>query len=335
MQFTLGQARKALSAYTHAYGVTDVTEAINSAVRDLADMSGWECLRKVLRFLTAGPEFSLPQGCAGLVRVCVNGTPSHLRGQDFSFLHSGPGDLSTPPCGYCAVEPRNVLDLGERPVYAEPYEPFRVIAFSDTDHLTGEPPVTIRGVTVDGRDVSFAVPLTAPAVYGADGNLVSGKTPDETEPVGPPLSAITSVTVDDCAAGYVTLYWVSDETERRHFMSTCHPAVKAPSFHRYRIDGTGDDEPLSVLAEVRIDPLPLVNDSDVLPFDTVKPIEWMIMASWKAKAGEIDVAQKYQALAANWLKAKEIAKDTVQASVVINSVYGGSMGELSDSAWNI
>ena len=86
MQYTLGQAKKRLAASCNAYGQNDLRDLINNAIQALAGMTGWECLRKVLRFSSAGPGFVLPQGCAGLVRACVNGRPTTVRGQDFRFI---------------------------------------------------------------------------------------------------------------------------------------------------------------------------------------------------------------------------------------------------------
>ena len=84
-----------------------------------------------------------------------------------------------------------------------------------------------------------------------------------------------------------------------------------------------------------MDPLPLVEGSDILPFDTLEPVEWMIQMSWYTKSGEIDAAQKMHALATNWLRAREITEATVQTPVIVNSLFPGSPGEVSMEAVNI
>ena len=61
----------------------------------------------------------------------------------------------------------------------------------------------------------------------------------------------------------------------------------------------------------------------------------MINYDWCMKSGEVDKAQKFKSEAANWLKSKEIVKDTVQTSIVINGQMPGSNGEDSFAAINV
>ena len=114
-----------------------------------------------------------------------------------------------------------------------------------------------------------------------------------------------------------------------------HPGVAAPAFRRYSASGVPPDRPFEVLAEATIDPLPLVSMSDVLPFEALEPVEWMIRADWEMRSGEVSKAEKYRADAAQWLQAQEIADETFQTAVVVNSTYSGSMGELTREMENI
>lgn len=342
MRYTLKQAEAALTQYSNAYGVTNVRDAINRAIAALAQMANWQCLRKVLRFSSVGPCFTLPQGYTGLVRACVNGRPTTVRGQDFSFVQSGPGDLMNPPVGFDPVEPGDLRDIGSFPTYVAPPAPCRLFAFTDVKgdssdgFVPSEPSLFVRGVDPTGRAVSAYVPMQQAPVYDpSTGALVSGVDPCDAVVDDTVFSTITDVVVGEDATGYVTLYAEDYETSRRYMVSLYHPDVKAPSFRQYRIMGRRDDEPVEVLAEVRIDPLPLIRDTDVVPIDTLEPIEWMIMADWKLKSSEIDAAQKYQALAASWMKSKEVADDTVQTAVVVNNRLAGSMFEVSADAWNV
>ena len=292
MQYTLGQAARKLATTSHAYGATDVREAINDAIQALAGLSGWECLRKVVRIVSARPAFALPLGCAGLVRACVAGLPVSVRGQDFEFLHSGPGDISRPPVGFCAVHPSNLIDRGYHPLMLDVPGPFRLDAASRGDE--DPPPLTVKGILPDGEIRTVEIPVAGVSEDSSDEGL--------------------DVTFSDVPA--------------------YHPAVVAPRFRRYEIHGAPPC-PTDILAEVRIDPLPMTDDSEVLPFDTLEPVEWMMQALWYTKSGEIDAAQKMHALAANWLKARETTNATVQTPVISNSLFRGSPGELSMEAVNI
>jgi len=333
MRYTLEQACERLANYQHAYGVTDVKTAINSAIQALAGMNGWECLRKVVRFSSAGPAFALPQGCAGLVRACVNGKPTTMRGQDFRFLLSGPGDeFGHHSRGFSLVPPGNVESDGFSPLIFEPGGSFRLFAYSDG---TGEPSLTVRGVDRTGRQVTAVLSMNAFPVYNSSGTLTSGIEPEDVVPDSTEFFEVTEVVLDKCATQYVTLYAKEVVSGTITKVAVYHPAVRVPLFRHYHIAGYPEGRPLEILAEVRIDPLPLVNDTDVLPFDGIEPIEYMILYSWKMQSSEVDAARKFKEEAAAWLRAHEVTDNTVQTSLTFNCVTTGSMGEVSMEAANI
>lgn len=319
MQYTLGQACRKLSHATHAYGEDDVREAVNDAIQALAGMSGWECLRRTVRIISASPLFSLPQGCAGLTRACLAGRPATLRGQDFEFLHSGPGALNALPRGFSPLAPANIVDRGLQPVEFHPAPGFRLFAVSEGE---GEPPLAVKAVDADGNVRRADVPAQAAA-------------PDEATPGESAYASVLSVSVDaESAREYVSLWAVQADGSRVR-LGTYNPFVAAPSFRAYEVRNAPPCPSYDLLAEVRIDPLPLVEPSDIVPFDSLEPIEWMAQSRWMTRSGEVDAAQKLHALAANWLKAREVAADTVQTSVVFNNLFSASLGEASMDSVNI
>lgn len=313
MTLTFGEACDRLRGFDRAYGCTDIKSAVNSAVQSLSHLASWKCLRRVLRFSSATPVFALPQGCAGLVRVCVNGRPASLRGQDFRFLLSGPGDMNRPP--FAPVMRDQVLDLGQHALMDDPVKPFRLAALSDEDDA---PPLKVKGLDASGRRVSLELPVS------------KGEAADA-EPDAAVLTAVDSVTVDKCAGKTIRLYaYRASDVKDIAQVAEYHPGIRVPTFRRYSILGLPPDKPVELLAETRLDPFPLVDDDDPLPFDDVEPIQYMIMYGWKMRSSEVDVAQKYLDQATKWLKAQEIAEDTVQTPVRMNVQYDGSLGELSD-----
>lgn len=332
MRYTLAQAVKRLQPSIHAYGVTDVRDAINRAVETLSGMSGWECLRQVLRFSSVGPCFTLPQGAAGLVRACVNGRPTTVRGQDFRFVQSGPGDLNTIPPGFMRVRPSNILDDGYSPVIVEPETPFRIFACSDGTEPA--PAVTVHGMSVDGRVQTAVLPVASAPLYSG-GVLVSGQKPDDVDVDPTVFQTITKVTIDESATEYVTLYAEDADTFDRFPIAVYNPSVLAPQFRRYSLAGIRHDQPVDLLVEVRIDPLPLVRQDDQLPFDGIDPVEWIIRSDWCMKSGEVDAAQKYVNQAMQWMKSREVTNDTVQTPIIVNGLLDNSMGEISGEAFNV
>lgn len=328
MQYTLDQAMRHVTSSLHAYGADNAKEAVNKAVQALAGLSGWECLRRVVRIFSAQPEFALPQGCAALVRACVNGRPVTVRGQDFQFLHSGPGDLSRPPSGYLPVPDANIVDMGPHPLEFTPKAPFTLRAESLAE---GEPDLVVKGRTPEGRIVRISVPVSSVAsvpAYPAFGHGASDALASDVA-----LVDVHEVTVDPCASSYVDLRCTDADGEDLR-VATYHPSVRAPMFRRYRLQGARPGG-FEVLAEVRVDPLPLVEGTDILPFDSLEPIEWMVQMAWYTKSGEIEAAQKMMQLATAWLKQRETTAAKVQTAVVANSLYRGSTGELSMEAMNI
>lgn len=355
MQYTLAEAIEELKGNNLVYTDGDLTAKINKAIRGLARMKGWQCLRKVLRLSSAGPRFTLPQGYAGLVRVCVNGRPTTVRGQDFRFLQSGPGDMLSveslrkgPPHGFSNV--RNVIDDGKSPIMVEPSGPFRVFAYKDEPTPSDDSgkiigtSISFTGTDLGGRPVRFDnLPLYDFPVYEPNyGNLVSGQEIESAPTVPLDLVSIDSVTIGEVkqegkesVPTCITLFAEGLTNGMRYPIALYRPGVSAPYFHRYIIPEIRPGQPVELLVEARLDPLPLTKGTDVLPFETIEPIEWMIRSDWEMRSGEVAKGESYRTNAANWLLAQEIADDTVQTSFVINTPFAGSPGEISIEADNI
>lgn len=339
MFYTLGQVKKALAGNaTGAYQSKNLTDDINRAVQGLSNLSGWQCLRRTVRLISAGPVFALPQGYAGLVRVCINGTPASLRSQDFRFLHSGPGDLRRPPVGFTAVDTRNVLDVGLAPVIYEPTHPFYLVAVVADSSTAPSQKLSVVGTRRDGCITRADIPIQAGIVTDSSGETLTGVEAVMNSVVDSPIFLhLDEVVLGDGLEDYVSLYAVNAQNPADCYQIACYnPKIPVPKFRKYEITQTGCCTPNIILAETRIDPAPLVKDTDVIPFESpIEPIEWMIRADWQMKSGEVQQAQNYRAQAMNWLKSHEVVDETKQTQVVINSVYKGSMGELSDEAENI
>lgn len=319
---TLGQACEELKASNGAYNADDLKRSINKAMRALVSLHPLKCFRRVYRFVSAGPGFVLPQGCAGLVRACVNGQPVTMRGQDFKFLLSGPGDMNRPPFRPVSVD--NIYSHGERPVMIEPNAPFRVFAYVEGD--ADQPALTVRGYDPDGKEI-----IARPVPYSHE-DLVDGHTFEAETPV---FTEITSVTLDNEASKYVTLCALDDYTEHSFSIALYNPREKTPSFMHYELLGWPLGKPVEILAEVRMGHIDAVEDTDRLLIDSVEPIEWMIRADWEMKAGETQKAAIYRNEAEKWLRQQETVKETVQTKITINSEYHGSPGEISEEAFNI
>lgn len=318
---TLGQACEELKPTRDAYGADDLKRSINKALRALMGLHPLRCFRRVFRFVSAGPRFVLPQGCAGLVRACVNGRPVTMRGQDFKFLLSGPGDMNRPP--FRAVETDNIYDLGEKPIMIEPHFPFKVFAYAEDE---SQPALKVRGYGPDGKEV-----LAEPVPYNHDA-LVSGI---EYTPEPAVFTEITSVVLGEGTSKYITLCAYDEVRDVAVTIALYNPRENTPSFRHYELMGWPQGKPVEILAEVRMGHIDAVDDNDRLIIDTAEPIEWMIRADWEMKAGETQKAGIYRSEAEKWLRQHEAVNETVQTKITVNSDYHGSPGEISDDAFNI
>lgn len=328
MRYTFGEAKKMLASAGMSSSGTDIGGKINIAVQALAGLNGWEFMRKLVRTISASPVFSLPQGTAGLVRACINGRPASIHATDYQFLHSGPGDLSKPPPGFRFLRSSEIADVGYSPLEVDLQGPTKFIATSPYIMVekpgTGyrpQPDITITGIDASGCRVSYRCPV----VQDPSG------VPDDKFFDGPDFVTVEHVVLGDATDEHITLFGMCGNTKftAAHY----HPAVKVPLFHRYQV--VGCPGPYDILAEVRIEPLPLVNDEDVVPLPSLEPVRSMMLYEANMNMNEMQTAEGYKNQAETWLAKMQIADNTIQTPVVVNTLFEGSEGESSEFYQNL
>lgn len=331
--YTLGQAKIILKNAAYLHGDGDVGMQIDAAVQALAGLSGWEFLRRLVRTFSAGPVFSLPQGSADLVRACVNGRPASRHSTDYQFLHSGPGDLDRyVQHGFSPVRSSDIADLGFSPLMVPVESPSSFVAVSrfvespdPSGKLRPQAPVTISGIGTDGSCKKISVPV----IQGG----LSELPPDDAFDMTDVFSSVTGIVLDQFADEYITIY-KKDVYGAVTLAAHCHPRIQVPQFHQFRISSS-IPPPYDILAEVRIDPLPLVNDDDIIPIPSLEPIKHMMLYNANLAMNEQQTAQSYMQMATAWLGQMQQANNTVQTPVVQNVLFEGSSGELTGEYWNL
>ena len=148
-----------------------------------------------------------------------------------------------------------------------------------------------------------------------------------------PLSVIDSVVLDDAADDYISLFGMTSSGAIIHF-GHYHPDVKVPKFRRYKLK-TSRPGPYDILAEVRIDPLPMVNDEDVVPVPSLEPIKLMMLYDVNLAMNELQAAQGYLQQAVQWLSQMQVTDNTIQTPVVENVLRGMSNGEIAEEYLNL
>lgn len=326
MQATFGQAKRILARHMGANALGDIGAAINTACEELSMTKNWRQIRKTVRLLIDGDHFTLPQECETVLRACVDGKPVTMHGTDIEFMLSGPGDFDYSEAGRAPVN--GLQDLGAAVTMYNPAVAGKLYFFSTTVP-GGE--VTVRGRLASGELVTEIVPVN---LWTSPTDLDAHVFADYTGTTSA-FEDVDRVILPDDPAAYISCYYDNDGAWG--FLSRMHPSVKVPSFRRYRIPGfdTTADTSYHVLAEVRVRYLPLINDEDVLPFDSLLPVQYMLQSMWKMTAEDVKAADEYRMRAEGLLVRAEEVKEERGGVVVVNSVYDGSPGEASASFDNI
>ena len=323
MKHTFAKAKRALAKYTDATGLADIGGAINTAIDELANTSNWQRMKRTVR-LTAHAEYvALPQDCESIIRAAVDGVPVSMKGTDYDFLHAGPGDLDYLTPGYSPIDTYGIQDLGFFPTMYALTDTMPLAAFATGTLPTGT--LQVRGKNADGDIISADVPINAWTELGV---MPAGATATTAS-----FAEIDSVTLPSDATEYISLYGILDGTY--YFLSRMNPQVDVPEFRRYRMPGfsTTVGTTYHVLAEVRLRFLPLVNDRDVLPFDSLLPVQYMLQSMASMNACEKKDAVEYRQLAAQSMVTRENAQQEKQGFVVLNTLYEGSLGQSHVNDW--
>lgn len=320
MTVTFGEAKRRLAAFASAFG-GGVGNVINEAVEELAKTESWAELTRVVRVTVSGEYFSLPQDCGRIIRASGDVRPVRIVGSDVEFLGGGPGNYDNLSRGLAPLY--GIQALGVFPTQYQVAAPSRLCAFS-TEPPSGDIRARIR--TADGDLADVTVPCTTwSGTADADTVVVAGISATAVDAYD-----VVSVTLPTDAEAYVSLYAIADSALR--FLSRMHPRVRIPRFHRYRVPGAGADDEISLLLEVGVDPVPLVEDDEPLPFPSLRPVQFMIQSMRLADSGEVDESLKWQRMAEMAMMRREDVDRRRQGLRILNPLEDGSNGAVS-IAW--
>ena len=359
MRYTFGQAKVVLAKYLTAYGLADPGATINTALDELSHMKNWQRLCKVVRLTVTSEYFALPQDCGSLRRAAVDRKPVTIHGTDYEFLHSGPGDLD-----FSTLELAPLHGLQRLGIFPVMYQPDSIGLLAAFSTATSAGALRVRGKDQNGDRVVASVPInvwTGPeAVSDVDVSTIQ-KTAIR-------FADIDSVTLPKDASGYISLFCCGEpDRDTTLFnglqnLARFHPREQVPEFTRYRVPGFRRRAPLGrlampytsvdtdmmpengetrirdryrVLAEVATRFVPLVDEDEVLPFDSLLPVQYMLQSMWCMENNEIANADNFRAHAEAALVKREESELERQDLVVINNLYDISAGHSSNEYQNI
>lgn len=326
MKYTFSQAKQKLAPYAGAYAAMDLGDAINVAMEELSKSEVWNQQTQLATFTTVNEYFSIPQEFDHIIRAAVNNTPVSIRRTDYEFLHGGPGNLDSIPAGFAPANGLQVLGNSFPTMYA-PDRGMALAAFS-TSVPSGY--LTVRGNDANGDVITASVPVN---VWGAPSEITSIG-PDTVSKTTEDFYSVSSVVLPQDAVSHITLVGVADG--EFYFLSRMHPGLRVPEFARYRLPGFSDEKGASyeVMCEVSRRFIPLVDDDDVVPFDSLLPVQYMMKSLQYLETNEVDAGMKYHTLAMEMMGKREAQSDKAQGLVVENQVYSSSPGYMSNYDFN-
>lgn len=326
MRYTFGQAKRALAPFCSAFGLLDIGTAVNTAIDELSRTRNWDRLRRLVRFTVTGEEFALPQDCGPIIRACLNHRPVSVLGTEYEFLASGPGDFDA-YVGSGWTLANGIQRVGVYPTAFGLARASRLAAYA-TNVPTGF--LRVRGRDAAGDRVVANVPISQ-WESPADAAFIDPEAAVCTDEV---FSYIDSVNAPTKGGAYLSLYAVDTGPQ---YLARFHPNVAIPEFIRYRLPGFPQHEgaAVGVLAEVSARTLPLADDDEVLPFDSLLAIQYMLQAIKAMDTGEVETADKYRERAAAVLVGREEQDLEKQAPLLVNSNHDLSIGAMGGYYTNI
>jgi hypothetical protein len=319
--YTFAEAKQQLARFASAYGLTGLSGAVNEALDELAHTRSWQKLRKIVRLTVSSEYFTLPQDCGEIRRASIDGVPTSVYGADHEFLSSGPGDFDLLSRGLAPLH--GVQRTGTFSTMYAPTEEVALAAFS-TSVPAGDIKAIVRNA--DGDIVTLVVPCTAWASPD-DADTLSVSAVSHTATTA---TEILGITLPSDAEAYISLYGIA--ADEMTLLSRMHPKIRVPEFTRYRMPGFSGvaGETYRVLVECGMNLLPLVEDDEPMPFNSLRPVQYMLQSFWAMDAGEIKQADEYRARAESELLRREDTDTGRQSLQIINPLYEGSNGEVSN-----
>lgn len=328
MNFTFGDAKGMLAPFLGANGLRDPSAAVNEAIDALTRTASWRRMRKIMRLTAEAGEFSLPQDCGQIFRVCVDRVPVRIYGADHEFLSNGPGDFDALAAGMAPAY--GIQRLGLFPTMHDLPGVVPLCAFS-TSSPSGS--LLVTGRTADGDVVTLTVPVT---VWSGTADITS-LDPADTNAIprtAASIQEILKVTLPPDAEAYIGLYCIYEGAFG--FLARMHPRTRIPEFTRYRIPGfsAAKEGGYAILAECGVKPLRLVEDDEPMPFGSLRPVQYMLQSFSSMDAGEVETALKFASMAERVMLQEDASDCARQGLVVINTASECSNGQVSDDWGN-
>mgnify|MGYP003657433235 CR=1 FL=1 len=254
---TLGTARSKLEKYAPE---AELVEKINMACELLLTAQPMKGTLEKVTFAVTDGLLTLPRKYYGCLGATVNSTPVSIYNSWFEFVLAGPGAVDT---AY-----NEVIDLGDGWVTITDISSVNAagctIRIASDQTEAGSASVLLMGLDADGETIRTA----------DGGGFIEGEFVDIGDTSTTTFTTLSRV-VKPVTNGVVKLYAVdgADET----LIATYDPNEERPSFRRYRVPLTTDDD-TTVTALCQRRHVEAVDDSDELPIDNINALREALMS---------------------------------------------------------
>jgi len=271
-------------------------DAVNEAIERLLykpDLVEKMAVR-TLRITAFGNAFTAPRFVERVLKARIdNGTVS-TRSQWYEFMASGPGMAEDDASGR-----QDLLDRGEVATqYNIPDNQdsgYHLMALSD-NVADADLALRVRGLDETGREVFFdnqigeAIPLTGGAGVDTIGAYSTNL-----------FSKITNV-IKPKTTGYIYLMTWNPTTGERFQLATYHPDETVPAYRQYSFKGynyNAEAVPFTydVFALVKVRPVPITRDEDLLLISNRSAIKAMVQAIHAYDSNDPERGAAYEGIA--------------------------------------
>ena len=289
---TLGDVKEYLAPFINGGMCADdprVMRTIDEAIERLVQKPtlAYKLLVRHIQMPLRGSYVTLPRCVDKIINARIDNSPSTgVFSKWYEFLDNGPGPESD--CSLGLVDLGEVCTQFDNPVETGAY----LIVSSDREEDAGVQ-LHVRGTDINGREVRDAqdrlgefldIPggTSASKSYGLFSRVANIRKP--------------------VTAGYVFISAIDPLTGEIFMLGHMAPAETVPSYRRYQLNGLGykdDGDPFcaTLKAMVKLRPVPLTHDTDVLLVNNRPALKAMCQAIYFYDSGDADKGAAYEVIA--------------------------------------
>ena len=270
-----------------------VLARVNEAVRRLIKKDDYSFTLDQVRIWTKNNSVSLPKEYVSARLVTVNSCPVPIKSQMFEYIASGPGK-----CTYDQLA--SLVDEGlAHPTFFDiPKDGTNYVMIAHST-ATGDANKVIswKGRSSNGSDIlTGGLPVNTLTI-GTWAGGVEGELSAYPAHPSAVVHEVLGIALPTGRTGYVTLHAYDPSTHAMYFLSKYAPSEQYPSYRRYRLPWSDNQNGVSVdlLCKKRFLPATLLTDT--LLIQDLDAIKNEVVAIGKFNSGDINGGVAYSQLA--------------------------------------